>query len=317
MQCAFICASEIQMISAFLKVRAHGQFVGNMRCTPPPLARWQGLFAVVSWCYDMDESPQGAAMKQSFYGKLRAQSYDIGTDVSNIASFYLAEWQRLGQPMPLLEPMCGTGLNLEFFQRAGIACDGLDASEHMLAICQQRLAGYGLNTKLFHQHLEVMQVPQQYGMLFIPGGSLGHLYEPTVLQQALGRMHTTLQSGGWLVVDTRPPAYMAQFPADGATDVELDEYADGSTVLTTGYWQHLDNGRIIRKWNKKERFVNDLLTTTEVFDYRERLFEADELRSYLRNAGFDDITITKAYERETMPTGKDGIVFTCRKPIER
>ena len=252
-------------------------------------------------------------MKQSFYGKLRAQAYDIGTDVSEIASFYLAEWQRLGQPMPLLEPMCGTGLNLEWFQRAGVACDGLDASEHMLAICEQRLAGYGLNTQLYQQQLETMELPKQYGMLFIPGGSLGHLYEPAVLQQALGRMYATLYPGGWLVVDIRPPAYLDVFPADGAIDNDLDEYTDGSTVFTTGYWQHLEDGHIIRKWNKLERFVDDVLTTTEVFDYRERLFEADELRGYLQRAGFGDIRITKAFEHGTMPTGKDGIVFTCRK----
>ncbi len=42
-------------------------------------------------------------MKQSFYGKLYAE----------------------GKPMPVLEPMCGTGLNLLPFLEAGADIDGL------------------------------------------------------------------------------------------------------------------------------------------------------------------------------------------------
>ena len=37
-------------------------------------------------------------MKQSYYGKLRAQSYDIGTDQSEIVSFYMEHWTQLGKP---------------------------------------------------------------------------------------------------------------------------------------------------------------------------------------------------------------------------
>lgn len=39
-------------------------------------------------------------MKHSFYGRLRAQGYDIGTDVSEIMRFYVAQWDRLGRPQP-------------------------------------------------------------------------------------------------------------------------------------------------------------------------------------------------------------------------
>ena len=58
-------------------------------------------------------------MRQSTYRKLRAQEYDIGTDHTEIIKFYLETWHRLGKPAPVLEPMCGTGINLIPFLEAG------------------------------------------------------------------------------------------------------------------------------------------------------------------------------------------------------
>ena len=72
--------------------------------------------------------------------------------------------------------------------------------------------------------------------------------------------------------------------------------------------------RVIRKWNKMERYVNDVLIETEVFDYRERLYDEDELRGMLEGAGFKEIGVTKAYEHDVVPEGSDDdIVFSCRK----
>jgi hypothetical protein len=53
-------------------------------------------------------------MKQSFYGSIYAFDYDVGT-TTPYTPFYLEEWERVGRPSPVLEPMCGTGLNLAPF----------------------------------------------------------------------------------------------------------------------------------------------------------------------------------------------------------
>ena len=70
---------------------------------------------------------------------------------------------------------------------------------------------------------------------------------------------------------------------------------------------------MIRLWNKKERFVDDVLMETEVFDYIERLYDLDELEAELRAAGFDEISVTKAYAHDEKPEGDDGFVFSCRR----
>ena len=252
-------------------------------------------------------------MKQSTYRKLRAQEYDIGTDQSKIVNFYLETWRRLGSPMPVIEPMCGTGLNLMPFLAEGIDIDGLDSSPYMLEICRDKVESAGRQCNLYEQRLEEMALPRKYGMSFVPGGSYGHIYDKRVAAECLRRIHEHLLPGGWLVLDVRPPAYMDNFGKPGEVDYDLNDYAGGSTVFTTGYWDHLDDGRVIRKWNKYERFVDDILVETEVFDYRERMYDRDEIETELSDAGFSEIDLTRAYEHESMPEGDDGMVFLCRR----
>ena len=252
-------------------------------------------------------------MKPSFYGAIRAQGYDIGTDVSEIMTFYVEHWERLGRPVPLLEPMCGTGLNLVWYLQEGVECDGLDASKYMLAQCQKRLNESGFESQLYEQNLEEMELARQYGFIFIPGGSLGHIYDNVIATACLKRMYDSLRVGGWLVFDVRPPDFMDNFGKHGEVDHYLAEYEDGTAVFTTGYWQHIENRRVIRKWNKMERFVDDVLTETEIFDYRERMYDEEEMRGMLEKAGFKEIQVTKAYEHDVVPSGKDGMVFSCQK----
>jgi hypothetical protein len=252
-------------------------------------------------------------MKQSFYGRIRAQGYDLGMDPSEIVNYYVTHWERLGKPSPLLEPMCGTGLNLIPFLTLGAACDGMDASPYMLEICRMKIKQLGLKSNLYEQSLETLELGSRYRFIFIPDRSFGHIYDKQSAAQCLKRLYDHLMTGGWLVFDVRPPTIIDTFGASGQVDYDLDEYEDGSTVFTTGYWDHLEKGRIIRKWNKMERFVDNVLTETEIFDYRERLYEASEIESDLKQAGFQTIHITKAYEYNVVPGEQDGIVCACQR----
>jgi hypothetical protein len=252
-------------------------------------------------------------LKQSFYGRIRAQGYDLGTDQSEIVDYYVSHWEHLGKPSPLLEPMCGTGLNLIPFLALGVPCDGTDSSPYMLEICRMKLLQLGLQSSLHQQALETLELAQRYGFIFIPGGSFGHIYDKQIAATSLKRLYDHLQPGGWLVLDVRPPASIDTFGAPGQVDYDLDDYEDGSTVFTTGYWDHLEDGRVIRKWNKMERFMDNILTETEIFDYRERLYDASEIESDLEQAGFQTIRLTKAYEHATVPGERDGIVCSCQK----
>ena len=59
-------------------------------------------------------------------------------------------------------------------------------------------------------------------------------------------------------MDARQPSYKREFPKDGEVDYDLGQDEDRGTGFTTGYWQHGENGRGIRKWKKTERYVDDV-----------------------------------------------------------
>ena len=184
----------------------------------------------------------------------------------------------------------------------------------MLGQCQKRLNDRGFQSRLYEQSLENLRLDRQYGFMFIGGGSFGHVYDNAIATACLKRIYGHLKIGGWLVVDARQPSYMSHFPKDGEVDHDLGVLEDGATIFTTGIWQHIENGRVIRKWNKMERYVNDVLIETEVFDYRERMYDEVELRGMLEVAGFKEIRVTKAYEHDVVPGDRDdGIVFSCQK----
>jgi hypothetical protein len=58
--------------------------------------------------------------------------------------------------------------------------------------------------------------------------------------------------------------------------------------------------------------VGNTLQATEAFDYQERLYTAEAIRTLVAQAGLHTMTLTKAYARHTAPSPDDGIVVVCR-----
>lgn len=230
------------------------------------------------------------------YGKIRAANYDTGTEQQPIIDFYLQQWRQAGSQSPVLEPMCGTGINLIPFVEAGAEIDGLDASPYMLAVCRQKLLAKGLHVDLYDQPLEAMALPRHYGFMLIPGASFGHIYDKTVAPRCLRKLWEHLQPEGTLILDLRPPTTRSKFPASGTAEFDVQDQADGSTIFSTNVWSDKEEGRIIRNWCKYERYVNGQLRDTEIFDYHEQFYDRDEFESMLQNAGFIKAELLNGWE---------------------
>jgi hypothetical protein len=252
-------------------------------------------------------------MKQSFYGKIRSRGYDIGTEQDEIFNYYLARWRQLGKPIPVLEPMCGTGLNLIPFLEAGADADGLDSSPHILEVFREKCEAKGLAPGIFEQYMEEMKLPRRYGFIMIPGGSFGHIYDNELAVRCLKRISDHLLEDGWFVVDVRPPSHLNNFGKPGESSHEVTDHPDGSVVFETSVWGDIQDGRIGRNWIKYEKYMDGQLIETEIFDYRERMYTRDEFESLLRRADFRTIHVTTAYEDSNDVKEDDGMVFICQK----
>ncbi len=252
-------------------------------------------------------------MRQSFYGRFRSRGYDIGTEQDEIFNFYLRKWKALGQPTPVLEPMCGTGLNLIPFLEAGADADGLDSSPHILEVFREKCEAKGFKPRLFEQYIERMELPRRYGFIFIPGGSFGHIYDNEIAVQCLKKMASHLPDDGWFVADVRPPAHLKNFGKPGESKLEVTDYPDGSVIFATSVWDDVEEERIGRCWNKYEKYVDNKLIETEAFDYRERMYRREEFENLLKAAGFKTTIVTRAYDDSSAVGENDGMVFACQQ----
>lgn len=251
-------------------------------------------------------------MSGSFYGKLYAETYDVGDQRHDASAFYLQLWANLGRPQPVLEPMCGTGFFLVPFLEAGAQIDGLDSSPYMLEICREKCIQRGYHPDLYQAYVEQIELPRRYGLIFIPDRSFAQIYDQQQAQACLHAFVRHMLPGGWLVIEIKTPPREGEFGTPGQADFDVQDRADGSTVFSTSVWSHREGGRVLRNWTKFERYEQGTLVETEIFDYNERFYEKQEFLEMLSIAGLVNTTSIRAYDGAD-PQAHDVIVFCAQK----
>jgi SAM-dependent methyltransferase len=91
-----------------------------------------------------------------------------------------------------LEIACGTGRLLVPFLRDGLAVQGMDASDEMLAICRTKAARVGVTPTLYHQLMQDLDLAPHYHTLFIPACSF-LTHEATVSDRIEQVQHISLR----------------------------------------------------------------------------------------------------------------------------
>ncbi len=97
--------------------------------------------------------------------------------------------------------MCGSGRFLVPLLQAGVPIEGVDASAAMLAACRSSAEDLGLVPKLYEQSLEDLSLPQQYGLAFVPAGSLGLIHQRDALRACLRRLRQHLSQNAMLFIE--------------------------------------------------------------------------------------------------------------------
>ena len=77
-----------------------------------------------------------------------------------------------GARAPALEVCCGNGRLLIPTLEAGLACDGLDWDEKMLASLREKLAARSLSATVLKADMRDFSLPSRYALILIPFNSL-------------------------------------------------------------------------------------------------------------------------------------------------
>lgn len=250
-------------------------------------------------------------MQLTTYGKLSAREYALSNTAPPAAAFafYLTQYEP--DNGPVLEPMCGTGRFLIPFLQRAIPIDGMDASPHMLAVCQQRCAEQGLPVKLYQQLIQELELPQRYGYIFLPDRAISLVYDKVIGLQVLRRLYNHLLPGGKLALDIQTPNLQSFVTGQWQGDWTI--LPDGSIIVDHILFQRDEDEPILRALSKHEWFVDGKLQETELNTYIERFYTQEEFEQMLAVAGFVEIKTTHAFTGKT-PQQDDNIAFVCRRP---
>ena len=121
-----------------------------------------------------------------------------------------------------LELGCGAGRLLLAYLQTGLAVEGADISDEMLAVCRQKGAEIGLQPTLYEQPMQALETPHRYRTIYIPCGSFVCVMDRNLALETLQRCYAHLEPGGVLAFniyladyDYSQPTPAAAFPARG------------------------------------------------------------------------------------------------------
>lgn len=101
----------------------------------------------------------------------------------------------------LLDVACGTGnVTLPLVQK-GYDVTGIDLSEEMLTVAQQKLAEAGYIVPFYQQDMRELELPQQFDCITIFCDSLNYVTEKAGVQETFARVHRNLKQNGLFLFD--------------------------------------------------------------------------------------------------------------------
>jgi len=138
------------------------------------------------------------------------------------------------EPRSLLDMGCGTGRHLAEFVRRGLACDGFDLSEDMLAQARERLSAEAVELSL--GNLATFESAKQYDLVVSMFAVVGYLITNEDLIAGLRTARRHLKPGGIFIFDNWfGPAVLAQKP-----EKRCHQYQNGADQIVRAVVPELD-----------------------------------------------------------------------------
>jgi ubiquinone/menaquinone biosynthesis C-methylase UbiE len=224
------------------------------------------------------------------------QEYDL------IAPFYDIEHDRFDEDLDMyrnfaelsggrkiLELACGSGRVLLPLAQEGYELTGVDSSEKMLEIAQQRLQEKDLagHCQLVKQDMRTLQLGQKYRLAIIALGSFGHITTRKDQQCTLAAIRAHLSPGATLILDisNADARYMealsGQVLHQGTWPMQDGYYYTHFVSPAASSEKHLLELTHFYERHQQGGLVERTVITTHLY-----LFERIEMELLLEQAGF-------------------------------
>ncbi len=238
-----------------------------------------------------------------------AASYDRLTndvDYKAIVAFYHEILQKEGlHPKTAVDLACGTGSVALILAQMGYRVTGVDLSEEMLTVAQQRACELDNMPMFVCQALQEMRLPRGVDMALCALDGLDYILDPADCKEAIRRVYKALNPGGIFIFDVNTPEKLRAMDGQVFLDEDDDvycvwrgEFDEETNICSYGMDLFQRQGNV---WHRSFE------------EHREYAYTVEQLTDYLRSAGFTHIRVYADGKLEAPTEGEQRIYFSARK----
>ena len=238
-----------------------------------------------------------------------ADSYDrLTNDVDYRATvdFYFDILAREGiMPRTAVDLACGTGSVALLLAEKGLQVTAVDLSEEMLTVASQKAQELEDQPAFVCQPLQELRLPRGVDLAVCALDSLDYITDPADCAEAILRVYKVLNPGGIFIFDVNTPEKLRAM--DG--QVFLDEDEDVYCV-----WRgEFDEETNICSYGMDLFQRRGDVWVRSFEEHREYAYSIEQLKDYLKAAGFTHIRVYADRRFEEPAPGEQRIYFKAHK----
>ena len=238
-----------------------------------------------------------------------AVSYDrLTNDVDYRATvdFYMEILRREGlTPRTAVDLACGTGSVTAILAEIGLDVIGVDLSEEMLTVAQQKAMELTNMPRFVCQPLQELRLSRGVDLAVCALDSLDYITDPRDCQEAIRRVYKALNPGGIFIFDVNTPEKLRAMDGQVFLDEDDDvycvwrgEFDAEANICSYGMDLFQRQGNV---WHRSFE------------EHREYAYSREQLTEYLKAAGFTRIEVYADRRFEEPREGEQRIYFKARK----
>ena len=238
-----------------------------------------------------------------------AQSYDRLTndvDYEATVDFYYEILKREGlSPRTAVDLACGTGSVTAILARKGLQVIGVDMSEEMLTVAQQKAMELENMPRFVCQPLQELRLPRGVDMAVCALDSLDYITNPEDCKEAIRRIWKALNPGGIFIFDVNTPEKLRAMDGQVFLDEDDDvycvwrgEFDEETNICSYGMDLFQRRGEV---WERSFE------------EHREYAYSQEQLVGYLKATGFTHIRVYADRLFEEPREGEQRIYIKARK----